>query len=217
MIKKIGIFGDSFSDPTWNHNEYLSWPEMLAEQYQTTNFSKNGSSLWYSYQHLKMHLEKFDVCIFVATIYGRYYLENLNKHVNINQNTWPVKNGINLGKLYYEEFYSAEREKTFHELMIADILTLKNVIFIPAFEECQVDKFNISLNHYTNAELAHYGVMYYQGPDDRKCHLTMENNKTICKKIVEAIESNANSINFSMDEYIAPVEPFNFYFNRNLA
>jgi hypothetical protein len=217
MAKRIGIFGDSFSDPTWNQNDYLSWPEMLEKQYQVTNYSKNGSSLWFSYQKLKTHKSEFDTCIFVATVYGRFYLENLDKHLNINRNTWPIKNGVNLGKVYYEDFFSFDREKSFHDFMIADISSLKNVIFIPAFEECQTDKYNISLNHYANSELHHYGVLEYQGPDDRKCHLTIENNKIIYNKVLTAIESNLDSIDFSMSEFVPPVEPFNFYFNRGVV
>jgi hypothetical protein len=216
MVKKIGIFGDSFSDPTWNDNDYKSWPEMLADRYKVINYSKNGSSLWYSYQKLKKHISEFDACVFVATIWGRFYLEGLDKHLNINTNTWPIHHGVNLGQTYYEHFFSFEREQVFHNFMISDILNLKNVIFIPAFQECVVNNNSISLNHYANAELHHYGVLNYQGPDDRKCHLTIENNKTIYKKILNAIESNLNSIEFSMDEFIPPSEPFNFYLNRNI-
>jgi hypothetical protein len=214
--KRIGIFGDSFSDPTWNNNVYLSWTELLAEDYEVTNFSKNGSSLWYSYQKLKTHRSKFDICIIVATIYGRFYLESSDTHLNINRNTWPVKHNVNLGKLYYEEFFSLEREKTFHDFMIQDILHLDHTIFIPAFEECVTTPSSISLNHYSNAELHHYGVFAYQGPDDRKCHLSRENNLVIFKKIQNAMDNNISSIDISMDEFVVPTEPFNFYFNRNL-
>lgn len=214
--KRIGIFGDSFSDPTWNSNVYLSWPELLAQNYTITNFSKNGSSLWYSYQKLKTHRSEFDICIVVATVYGRFYLESSDTHLNINRNTWPIKNNVNLGKLYYEEFFSLEREKVFHDFMIQDILNLDNTIFIPAFEECVVASGDISLNHYSNAELHHYGVLNYQGPDDRKCHLSKEHNLVIYKKILTAIDSNLTSIDMSMDEFVPPTEPFNFYFNRSV-
>jgi hypothetical protein len=213
MLKKIGIFGDSFADPTWNNNAYPAWPELLETDFLVTNFSKNGSSLWYSYQKLKKHIADFDVCIFVATVYGRFYLENLDIHLNVNRNTWPVKHNVNLGKLYYEEFFSVDREKSFHEFMIKDILNLSNVIFIPAFEEC-TNNGEITLNHFSNAELHHYGVFKYQGPDDRKCHLSIENNKVVHDKIVNAINSNLSNISLSMDEFITPMEPFNFYFNK---
>jgi hypothetical protein len=216
MSEIIGIFGDSFSDPTWNQNNYDSWPELLASEYSVSNFSKSGSSLWYSYQKLKKHNTEFDVCIFVATVYGRFYLENLDIHLNINRNTWPVKHNVNLGKLYYEEFFSFDREVSFHNFMIADILNMPNVIFIPAYEECMLGKDCISLNHFANAELHHYGVLNYQGPDDRKCHLSKENNILVYNKILNAIKSKERTIPLSMDEFIVPSDVFNFYFNRNI-
>jgi hypothetical protein len=215
MLKKIGIFGDSFSDPTWNQHEYLAWPELLSSNFSVTNFSKSGSSLWYSYDQLKKHIADFDICIMVATVYGRFYLENLDVHLNINRNSWPTKNNVNLGKVYYEDFFSVDREKAFNDFMIKDILSLDNIVFIPAFEECVIAPGDISLNHYSSAELLHYGVLDYQGPDDRKCHLTKENNLVIYKKILESIENNLRSIDISMDTFVPPSEPFNFYFNRN--
>ena len=56
---KIGIFGDSFSDPSWNTNSYESWVELLSKDYDIVNFSANGSSLWFSYNNLKKNFQKF--------------------------------------------------------------------------------------------------------------------------------------------------------------
>jgi hypothetical protein len=217
MSKRLGIFGDSFSDPSWNTNEYPSWVELLGNDYTVTNFSKCASSLWYSYQQLKTHYLEFDTCIFVATVYGRFYLENLDKHLNVNVNTWPIKNNVNLGKIYYDEFFSLEREKTFHKFMINDILSMPNVMFIPAFEECIVNSDCISLNHFANAELHHYGIVNYQGPDDRKCHLTKENTQVVYSKILNALNANSSTISLSMNDFKPPVDPFNFYFNRDIV
>lgn len=216
MSKRLGIFGDSFSDPTWNENNYLSWPELLADNFKVTNFSKSGSSLWYSYQKLKNHYAEFDTCIFVATVYGRFYIESLDHHLNINTNTWPIKNGVNLGNVYYKEFFSFDRDVTFHNFMINDILAMPNIIFIPAYEECMINNECISLNHFSNAELHHYGVLNYQGPDDRKCHLSKENNLVIHKKVLHAIATKENTIPISMKDFVEPADSFNFYFNRDI-
>ena len=136
--------------------------------------------------------------------------------MNINRNTWVIKDGVSLGQIYYEHFFSFEREKAFHDFMINDILSLDNVIFVPAFEECMINKSSISLNHFSNAELHHYGVLNYSGPDDRKCHLSIENNKVIYKKLLDAIISGTTVIKLSMDDFATPSEPFNFYFNRHI-
>ena len=56
---KIAIYGDSFADPTWNSNSYKSWPELLAESHDVTNFAEAGGSLWWSYYQLKQ-INKID-------------------------------------------------------------------------------------------------------------------------------------------------------------
>jgi hypothetical protein len=211
---KIAIYGDSFADPTWNSNSYDSWPELLTNDHDITNLAKEGSSLWWSYKKFKDNHNKFDVNIFVATIHSRIYLERLDKHLNINQNSWPVASGVNLGKIYYQEFYSNDRESTFHQFLINDVLSTPNTIYIPAFEECVLDG-NLSLNHLALLEYAHYGIIEYIGKEDRKCHLTKENNWVVYKKILHAISERTNKFLLTQEDFVQPTDVFNYYFNKS--
>lgn len=212
-MKKIGIFGDSFADPTWATNDYLGWPELLAKDYQVTNFSKCGSSLWWSYEKLKRLHAEFDYCIIVVTIYGRLYLEALDKHLNVNQNSWPVKHGINLGEVYYSEFFSESRDIAFHNFMMNDINSMKNVIYVPAFAECVLDT-SWSLNHFATLELNHFGIVEHHGEENRKCHLTDGNNAMLYKKLAAVIESPNNSLVLSELDFVTPLKSINYYLNR---
>lgn len=211
---KIAIYGDSFADPTWNSNSYNSWPELLSKEHTVTNFAKEGSSLWWSYKKFKDNHTNFDLNIFVATTHSRIYLERLDKHLNINQNSWAVSGGVNLGKIYYEEFYSPDREFTFHQFLINDIASASNTIYIPAFEECVLDS-TLSLNHLASLEYKHYGIIEYLGKEDRKCHLTKENNLVVYKKVLDTISNPLVKFSLTHDDFVQPVDAFNFYFNKS--
>ena len=108
MIKNIAIFGDSFSDPKWVKNDYLAWPELLENDFNVTNFSLSGTSLWWSYKQFKKLSTEYDYCIFTITMPGRIHIESLDRHLNLNPSTWPVWYGTNFGEMYFQYFYSEE-------------------------------------------------------------------------------------------------------------
>ena len=209
---KLAIYGDSFADPSWTNNDYLAWPELLSNDFQVTNFAKSGSSLWWSYQQFKQNKDNFDYNIFVGTIYGRYYLEGLDKHLNINDNSWPKVNGVDLGQLYYQHFFSESREIAFNNFMIVDIMASAEV-YIPSFTESSLNG-EWSLNHFSNLEYEHYGVLSFSGVENRKCHLSKEHNNMIYDKIKSAIVNNNTTLGLTESDAIPPQDPFNYYFNK---
>lgn len=213
---KIAIYGDSFADLNWNNNSYKGWPELLAESYNVTNFAKEGSSLWWSYDQLVQSHANFDYNIFVGTIYSRIYIEDLKTHLSVNSNSWPILDGkINLGYMYYQHFFSHRRDYQLCQLMIKDIMSLDNTLYIPAFEEsvpAQNPKL-CSLNAFTGLEEQHYNIKQYSS-DLRKCHLTKENNLIVYNKIVDAISSKSKTLNLDKSDFNAPMDSMDYYFTK---
>lgn len=75
---KIGIFGDSFADTLVCDKEEVSkhniigWPDLLKTEYNIVNFSRGGTSLFYSYMLFKEKQTDFDKIIFVLTDNARW-------------------------------------------------------------------------------------------------------------------------------------------------
>lgn len=211
-MKKIAIFGDSFADPKWvDPSKYNAWPELLAENYEVTNFSLSGSGMWWSYEKfLNLHKD-FDYCIFVVTMPGRIYVESLDRHLNFNPITWPTWYGMNYGEVYFKHFYSQKREECFHNFMLGDILSHDNVLVIPAFIESMPNLATWSLCHLSDKEMEHYGLKHPGANEKRKCHLTKENNQVVYKKIVSAINNRENILTLTESDFVVPNDPMHFY------
>lgn len=75
---KLGIFGDSFADPTGGHisrpdMDMMAWPYLFPqEQYQVGLHSGAGSSLYYSWHLFQQHQHLYDRVVFVVTTPGRF-------------------------------------------------------------------------------------------------------------------------------------------------
>lgn len=207
---KLAIYGDSFSDPTWVSNTYMSWPELLANDYNITNYSQTGTSMWWSYDKFLNTHNKFDLAIFVVTVPGRIHVEYNDKHLNLNPSTWPVWDGINIGEMYFRYFYSSKRETAFHNFMVNDILQYQDVLVIPAFlESLPIQSW--SLCHYADLELQHYGLDHPGNNENRKCHLTKENNLMVYNKISKAIADKDQVLKLNKDDFVVPADPMEYY------
>jgi hypothetical protein len=212
---KIAIYGDSFADPTWNTNTYKSWPELLAETYDVTNYAVQGSSLWWSYNKFKSVNTEYDYNIFVGTIYSRIYLPNLKKHLSANHNSWPTVGNLNLGKLYFLHYFLQEREWEFSQLMVKELLTYNNIIYVPAFHEAVLDSERESmlpLCMFSDHEIEFYNDKNFIR-DHRKCHLTKDNNKVVYDKIIDAINNKTKILALDKSNVVNPVEPKGYYFD----
>lgn len=206
----ILIVGDSFSDPKWAKNNYLSWPELLSTVHQVTNLSLAGSSTWWSYQNFKKHYTEYDYCIFTITVPTRVHLESTDQHLNINSN-FSYK-GISLEEVYYERFYSQEREDFLQTAIVKDFLNTPNTLAIPSFSESIAFHPGWSLCHISDLEADFYKEFRPLKSDNRRpCHLSKEGNQTIYKKIIEAIDNNDKILNISEADFIAPSDPKQVY------
>ena len=70
---KVGIFGDSYSDPIRHgHDNFreldeLGWPNLLKRKYEIGLHAIAGSSVFYSYQEFLKYHEKYDKIVFGVT------------------------------------------------------------------------------------------------------------------------------------------------------
>jgi hypothetical protein len=211
-MKKISIFGDSFSEPDWAKNDkYLAWPELLTNDFSITNYSLSGSSMWWSYKKWKEVRDTCDYNIFVVTIPGRIYVESLDRHLNFNPTTWPRWFGINFGELWFKYFYSEERELAFHNFMLEDVLKHSKTLVIPAFIESMPGINSVSLCHLADLEMYHYGLTHSGTNERRKCHLTKENNLVVYGKIIDAIKNEEKVLKLFDADYVIPKEDLSYY------
>ena len=214
MIRTIGIFGDSFGDDDWVKNDYPSWPELLANDYNIKNYSLSGTSLWYSYKHFKK-FNHHDFNIFVVTVPDRLWIPGYDYHVNANAGTWPVVDGINLGEVYYNYIYDDAREHCFHDLMINDVLKSDNTLVIAAFGESIPNYPYWSLCHLAKAEQRDFGLDSWSGFNDRrKCHLTEGNNLVVYRKILESIQNNDKFLKLTENDYVKPTRSIETYWKE---
>ena len=70
---KLGIFGDSYADP--NPNPDYAWSHYLTQSLQpelVTNFSRSGTSHWWSYENFLKNYSNFDTIVFCHTTEWRW-------------------------------------------------------------------------------------------------------------------------------------------------
>lgn len=76
-MKTLGIFGDSWVDPSHGHDldpsiAQHAWSCHLNKHYQIDLHALKGNSLYWAYQKFLEHHKKYDHCIFIVTSLGRY-------------------------------------------------------------------------------------------------------------------------------------------------
>lgn len=84
----IGIYGDSWADPTHGHDfnpslEDFAWSKRLAS---SSVYAKGGSSIYFSYTHFMQTHDQYDRIIFVATNPGRWHLPIKTKNGEFHLN-----------------------------------------------------------------------------------------------------------------------------------
>ena len=128
MIKKIGVFGDSFADPIKGEDERNeeSWMSTLEQLrgVECKSFGISGISLWGSYTYFLENYQDYDAVVFVFTEHHRIH--------NLNQKRFKGKNFIRpetVSQLNFLEF----REK----------LLLKSItqIYFKEFQSDLLDDF----------------------------------------------------------------------------
>jgi hypothetical protein len=205
------LIGDSFSDPSWAKNNYKAWPELLAQDFEITNLSAQGTSTWWSFLKYQQHKSDFEKIIFTVTVPNRLYIESLDKHLTAVSSNWF--NGINLEQTYYKYFYSEAQSNFMQHHIVKELLTDTKVLIIPAFKESIPDHDGISLCHIADLESDYYNIPRPILRDNkRKCHLGRENNLMIYKKILQALQNSDKILRLTAEDFVIPTDPKSVYF-----
>jgi len=103
-MKTLGIFGDSYSiADQFRLDTQFCWVDVLKEKYSVDNYSKAGSSLYYSFVQFKENFEKYDKIIFVVTNASRIWTRHIyNELDSIGQAHLSHINNLELLNQHYK-------------------------------------------------------------------------------------------------------------------
>lgn len=211
---KIGIFGDSFSDHDEN-NDLISWPYLLSFDYNVSNYSKTGTSTYYSYNKFLENYKKFDKIIFVVTQPHRIHTKigpianamSVNYYLNQDNLSISERKILKGLKAYLENSILDEeldsQHVLFHNLMIEDIKRLHNkILFIPAFNNKGTICTGSQLTDITFKENDYWGITgaeWYSKKDLRQCHMSEPNNKWLYQNVKEILTALDNHVVFDFN------------------
>ncbi len=224
---KIAIFGDSYSS-TYSYideNPYPSWSIMLAEEFDVTNFSENGSSLYYMKRLFDEHQTNFDKIVFCITGPGRleFKIDTLESYpeltpwyqhistIHIIKDRLKIPQLTELDKKRYKILYEYlleiqdfEQEQYHHLMMVKDIINQRpDALLIPAFPTSLMDQTEC-LEHITRFEDKVFDKEAGTYKDSRLCHMSLENNKIVFSIVKEAISNNKTRINLDIKQFVEP-------------
>ena len=172
-MKSIGIFGDSFAGMI-NSQAYAHthWSRLLSKHYDVpfTDYSLQGSPVYFSYKQFIKNHEKHDLNILCVTDPGRYHTKVRTRY----QEMYIGGAGGAVNSVYPKSrdlqgwFTCQTREHSIDmaELMVDHVRRLdSNVIIIPCFPDSFTPEYlatlgltnEQNLRHYTNLQIAVYG------------------------------------------------------------
>jgi hypothetical protein len=215
---KIAIFGDSFARHMCDENKTPAWWQILAEEFDVTNFGEPGSCLYYSIDLFQQHHKIYDKIIFCMTTpgrimipedqvfkYGGHLVKNMTAMTAVTYlqaNTFPEKQQFFKATLdYFTYVQNHQYDDYTHQLMKNDIQSQRpDGLFVDSFRE---------LGAVFEMENAHYGVdknaAHNKFRDIRHCHLTPKNNLIFANMVKEWLLGKP--FEFSVDKFVTPTEP----------
>jgi hypothetical protein len=232
---KLAIFGDSFGDdtgvwPTPYSGVGPSWIDYLRNQnIDIDNYSRGGSSLFYSYQKFIPNYEKYDKIIFLITCPGRisvpinntvedFNLGSIERHL---RNCVSVERKIKLNAIldYFVYVKNDTFDSVVHRLLIEDISNKhNNMLMIPCFENSGINN-QTSLMEISKFEAKFWNledVIPHKDPnvqDARKAHMCEENNLMLGQEVYNWIKTGSFSLN--QENFKNPTREFSHYFRTD--
>lgn len=213
---KIGIYGDSFSEPISNLNTKLgdSWVSYLTnKKLFITNYSEVGSSLWISYRkYLDTH-HLYNKCIFLITSETRFPITDF--HITgpdsidflIKNNRIPDTDFYNDLSMGIKQIYSRmvyEYMRDIHLGLYRHLITVSphKTLFLPSFhnEFYKELNHNCSLFDISSIDLNEFNLTSQTMAinENRNCHMNPENNYILGNKVLQWIlQGNPLSLNIN--------------------
>jgi hypothetical protein len=232
---KLAIFGDSFGDDTgiWPvpHSDVgPSWIDYLRNQnIDIDNYSRGGTSLFYSYQKFISNYQKYDKIIFLITNPGRisvpmdgtikdFNIGSIERHLKLCVN---VERQIILNAIrdYFIYVKNDEFDEVVHRLLVEDISNKHNdMLMIPCFDRSGIDNqtplLDISkfeADFWNIEEIIPQADLLRQ--DSRKAHMCEENNLMLGQEIYNWIKTGSFSLKH--ENFKTPTKEFSHYFRTD--
>ena len=162
---KIGIFGDSFAAPKYDHplnDTATTWVECLGKNYYVKTFGINGASLFYSMQLFLKNHHLFDRNIFAITNPHRFVIPDhkqvLPKHMRFicglnsveifeaaiknktQKNKKEILELLNHAKNYIIHVQDKEFNEYAHNLLMDQIKRIRpDTILVPCFYDSLIE------------------------------------------------------------------------------
>lgn len=236
----ITIFGDSFGDDMIEGliQTETSWMDVLRENGHTiTNFSKGGSSLYYSYTKYFDYINSSDylecnLIIFIVTGPGReelvlddqtFFLTSIPQIEVIRDhkvNSEEQRKIMEAVRIYWAFCKDIIKDDVFHNLMIKDIKSREKMFVIETYiygkTNCITDLSRKELQllnpEITDVQTEMKFMKSYI--DRRKCHFTSVNNKMIGNKILQAIKTKQKTVEFDTNDIVQPEYDLTYYLHK---
>ena len=213
---KIGVFGDSFGfKPSFISTDHF-WVDVIQEKYETQNYSKGGTNLYWSYSMLEKYASQFDFLILTVTGPYRFYIPRANdprvKHAfNLRTIEYFLKDPqefdeddiqiLNALKQYTIHALDLQQYALFHSLLVEKIRnTFSNILLIPSFKGCMdpVTLFTkgtvtseITMGDIAEIDLKYCGETWETVRlDKRNGHMSSENNLIFGREVLKYIEGD---------------------------
>ena len=212
---KVGIFGDSFSDPIRHgHDNFreldeLGWPNLLKHKHEVGLYGQGGSSIFYSYQKFLEHHSKYDKIVFVVTdplrwIKG-YSLLGRERHFS---NYWTADNFLKVNKkeLRLDQIDLLEAIKSYYlhmaddpssyqlaHLIINHMKQIRPDIILIPIDQTLLDINVAGFQQYIDVFYNTIGLKKFNGDIYYEyrliCHLSKEMNKLMAEHVEQALET----------------------------
>ena len=204
---KLGIFGDSWTDPESGHHEYpelsmLSWMNILNKHYDVTTFGKSASGVYYSYRKFIDNHDKFDKIIFLGTAGTRWikgfqingqeeHLNNIaavehflnDQHFSKNLLQHDKKELLAL-RDYYEYLVDIEYSDTMKQLMIESVKKIRPDTVV-------MDMSNTPIKEYIILQAKTFNKPHPMLYGEKRCicHMTPELNQAFAQTVLNMLNT----------------------------
>ena len=193
---KIGVFGDSFADKTWNRTNDIWWRQLATEyNHQVECFGECGSSILFSAMQIDSAAKKYDLVIWAVTTPGRFSLKDKTNtlHITHSQHSCSssdpyVQKQIDICKDYLSHVFDWEQENFVGQSIVHSLQEkYKNIMILPCFPAPLSATFNLYQLCEQEAQTYFPGKsisdIYADYQDLRPGHITFDNQCILAKLI----------------------------------
>ena len=222
---KIGVFGDSFADRSYNQSDSsVIWYQYLKEQHAIDCFGEGGSSILFSANLITQMANNYDLIIWCVTTPGRFSLpcqtNNHTYHITTAQDECTLTD-IEIRKKhkvcvdYLKYIFDWDTENFVGQAVVSYVMSLyKNIMVIPCFPSPFPLKFNLYQLSKQETEYFFPGMdipeIYQQYNDQRPGHISSENQQILANLIEQNLQPGF--FQTSYDNFVKPTQPFNTLF-----